>query len=449
MSMLVSHRGSILCLAAVAFLAGRLHAAGEKKGPGKLELGGAEHRLEKFEAKVRRMRGQPFKLGYVEREALRRIAALHKKHPDDPKVKALFERARTALLGSKGKTTEVKKNWLVYRENEKRLKAMFAIEAEKAWDAFRKNALAQKGAIVKAFPSPSTDETDITELEGRYVFLEGFDYPRNEFTEMGRQFTFAGSGARGYYFVELSNRSWFGAYEALKRYRRFVNRDMPEGMQGTLVGKIVSVLLLVPQAGKEKTKSIQWGWAVRPLALYVPGCTFAIADAELEKGGRFAGEEKMDEIKDAFYTVKSIPDDVTPERLTEIFATAIKEKNYKLYLDCIDPRRTKTPKGRGLCMYHWEWHQHRFATFYCHITVNPAKIVVLEGYDDSDATEIIFLTKEDREKIKKFTGPLVEQAHLTTAAYDERGRQYGSPKPHYFRRVEKKRWYITNYAQPF
>lgn len=249
--------------------------------------------------------------------------------------------------------------------------------------------------------------------------------------------------------MQLSNPAWLGAYEAAKRYRRFVNRDMPEGMKWTLVGKITGIDLLVPQAGKKKTMSAAWGWSVQPEAIFVPERTFAIADPTLEKGGRFAGEERMDEIKGPLYTVKSIPDDVTPERLVDIFATAIKEKNYNLYLACIDPNRTSTPRGRDRCMYHWEWHQHRFATFYCHIQINEAKITVIKGFDEGNEAEGVFLTDEDKSKIKKTADPLVEQAELTSAAFNERGVQYGSPKPHVLRRIAKKRWHIINYDQPF
>ena len=47
------------------------------------------------------------------------------------------------------------------------------------------------------------------------------------------------------------------------------------------------------------------------------------------------------------------------------------------------------------------------------------------------------------------SGDKGEGSNVGILAYDERGRQYGSPKPRYLRRVEKGRWYITNYAQPF
>ncbi|NQT88483.1 hypothetical protein HQ560_17075, partial [bacterium] len=218
------------CMLLALLIGGSAMAA---EGPSTLELSGAEHRMVGFEKKVVRMHGQPFRLGFTESEALRRVKALYEKHPDHPKVKALFERARQALLASKGKTTEVKKEWLAYRENEKKLKALFLVTAEKEWQAFREKTLTPKKTLAKAFPPPSHREVSVKDLADRYVVLDAFEYPTNEFTTMGRQFCSVGSGARGYYFVELSNRGWLGAYEAVKRYRRFVNRDVPEGMKWT------------------------------------------------------------------------------------------------------------------------------------------------------------------------------------------------------------------------
>ncbi|NQT85312.1 hypothetical protein HQ560_01020 [bacterium] len=421
----------------------------EAKGPSKLELSGAEHRMASLEKKVVRMHGQPFKLGYTDRQALERVNALYGKHPEHPKVKALFERARQALLASKGKTAEVKKDWLAYRENEKKLKALFLATAEKEWQAFREKTLTPEKTLAKAFPPPDYRQVSHKALADRYVVLDAFEYPTNEFTTMGSQFCSVGSGARGYYYVELSNRRWLGAYEAVKRYRRFVNRDVPEGMKWTLVGKITGIELLVPQAGKKKTFNAHWGWRVEPVAIWVPDRTFAVADASLELGGTFAGEDRVEEIKGPLYTVKEIPPDVTPKRLVEIFVAAIQDKNYKLYTECIDPARRKGAYGRDMLMYHWEWHQRRFATLYCRVTVNEPKITIIQGFDDANSLERDFLTKEDRAKLKKHAMPLVKWAEMTTVAYDERGRQYGSPKPRFLKKVEDGRWYITNYKQPF
>jgi hypothetical protein len=267
---------------------------------------------------------------------------------------------------------------------------------------------------------------------------------------MRRQYVFVGSGTRGYYFVEISNRGWLGAYEAFKRYKRFVNRDIPEDAKWTVAGKITGVELLVPQAGKKKTKSAFWGWGVEPMAIYVPGCTFAVADSENEVGGTFAGEANMEKIKGSMYTIKEIPDDVTPERLAVIYATAIKEKNYPLYLACIDPNRQKTPMGMSRILYHWEWHQHRFANFYCHVTSGKAEISVLRGFAAGEGSlEDFFLDDKEKAEIKKHAEILEERAELKTKAWDERGRQYGSPKPRFFKRIDGGRWHITNYEQPF
>ena len=156
-----------VCLCVLAGRAAPLLAAAQA-GPSKLELSGAEHRIRKAEDKVRRMRGQTFPLGHIneaieaaasghtESEALKRVAALHEKHPDHPKVKELLERARKILLASKGKTVETKPHWGRFRENGKRLVQLFAAEGDKAYEAFQAKALATKDPITKAFPPPDS-----------------------------------------------------------------------------------------------------------------------------------------------------------------------------------------------------------------------------------------------------------------------------------------------------
>ena len=418
--------------------------------PGKQELTAAEHYLVKFEQLVDRANGQAISPGHDGKEALERVAALHKAYPDHPKVMELFERTRKALLLSKGDAMEITPDMLTYRENEKKLQAIFLEQAETAWAAYLADLEVSGEKLEKAFPPPNWREVDMEEMIGKRVVLEDFEYPTNEFSDAGRQFVFVGKPSRGFYFVELSNRAWPGAYEAVKRYRRFINSDVPEGMKWTLVGRITGLELLVPQAGEEKTFAAQWGWRVEPEAIWVPGRTFAIVDDDSEDGGHYAGETNAEALKQDLYTVTSIPDDVTPERLTEIFATAIKEKNFPLYMDCIDPDRRVTPKGRSLCMYHWEWHQYRFSEFYCHIVVGEADTYTIKGFDpDDQSVEDVFLTDEDKAAISEYAEPLLKHGELKTTAYDERGRQYGSPKPRFFKKEEDGRWYITNYAQPF
>ena len=93
--------------------------------PGKQELTAAEHYLVKFEQLVDRANGQAISPGHDGKEALERVAALHKAYPDHPKVMELFERTRKALLLSKGDAMEITPDMLTYRQNEKKLQAMF------------------------------------------------------------------------------------------------------------------------------------------------------------------------------------------------------------------------------------------------------------------------------------------------------------------------------------
>jgi hypothetical protein len=417
--------------------------------PGKQELSGAKHRLEQFARKVELARGQPMKLGFEENEALERIKRLKEKYPDDPEVEAMFQQARELLIASKGEVIVITPEMTAYRQNEQKLKRTFAETAEKEWGDLCDRAEMSDGYIAKPWPPVDREDATIAEMKGRYIILEDFRYPANQFKDMGREFVYIGAPSRGYYFVELSNRSWGGAYAAFKRYRRLVNRDIPENGTWTVLGRIRDLDLLIPQAAEEKTDVPRWGWTVEPVAIYVPGCTVAVADRESELGGHFSAEAHMEQIKSAFYTVTSIPDDVTPENLVDIYATAIKEKNYPLYLDCIDPRRRATPIGLDRCQYHWDWHQYRFATFYVLTKPEPAKITVVEGFGEGSDVEGFFLTDEEKEQIRKVSGDLVEHAEVRCKAYDENGRQYGSPKTFFLRRVNKGRWYIMNYAQPF
>ncbi|MBN1919444.1 MAG: hypothetical protein JW889_16225 [Verrucomicrobia bacterium] len=444
------HR-TLACVGAIliALAASAADSASDASKPGKQELSGAQHRLKQFARKVELARGQPMKLGFEENEALDRIKNLKEKYPDDPEVEELFQEARKLLIASKGDVIVITPEMTSYRENEQKLKQVFAEAAEKEWASLRAQAEQSADYIAKPFPPTDREDATIAEMSGRFVILEDFRYPANQFKDMGREFVSIGTPSRGYYFVELSNRSWAGAYAAFKRYRRLVNRDIPEDGKWVLLGRVMDLDLLIPQASEEKTDVPRWGWTVEPVAIHVAGCTLAVADRESEVGGHFSGEADMEKIKSAFYTVTSIPDDVTPEGLLDIFAAAIKEKNYPLYLDCIDPARRKTPIALDLCQYHWDWHQHRFATFYVLTMPEPATITVIEGFDEGGEVEDFFLTEEEKESIRKVSGDLVEQAEVRSRAYDENGRQYGSPKTFFLRRTNKGRWYIVNYAQPF
>jgi hypothetical protein len=430
-------------------LSAGLAAAGEPAP--KNEVTKAEHFLKKLEDKAKRMRGQAFKPGYEEKQALERIKALKEKYPDDPAVESLFQRTRAALMESKGDSIEITPDMLAYRQNEGKLKEIFAAEAEAQQKDYLASVHASGRLLDKAFPPPAIDQESPATLKNRYVVLDGFEYPTNEFTEGGQQYLYVGSLTQGFYWVSLGGPSWIGPYEAVKRYRRLVNRDVPEGGKWTVVGRITGVRLLVPQAEKKKTVSPQWGWVVEPEAILVPGLTFAVVDKTTELGGVFAGEERLEQLKSGLYTLKEVAADASPETVVLAYATAIQEKNFELAKSLVWPERLNGPRAMDLFEYHWDWHQHRFRTFYVHVTTDEAKIEVQKGYDQDNAVEDFFLTDEQKAKVSKISEEKVEQATVWSKAWDERGRQYGSPKPHFLRRVggAKGRWYIVNFEQPY
>lgn len=409
----------------------------------------AEFYLMKLEDHARRARGAAFKPGYEDNEALKRIKELKEKYPEDPAVEALFARARAALMGSKGDFIEITPEMLRYRDQEKKIVELFSKEANAQIAAWKAKASAGGKLLAQPLPAPGIREPGASGMSGKYVVLDKVEYPANQFTDLGREYVSWGTPARGLYYVQIDTPAWRGAYEALKRYRRLVNAGLAEGTPFTVAGRVESAELTVPEAGKKRLGGAFWGWVVVPEAIWVDGLAFAIADPSAELGGRLAGEERMEQIKGPLYSVRSIPADVTPERLVEIFATAIQEKNLKLYLDCIDPKRLEGPRARSLAMYHWDWHQVRFRDFYVHTTVEKVERTMVKGYDAGNDLESFFLTEDQKAQVKKIAEPSVERATVTTKAWDERGRQYGSPKPHELIRRGGGRWYVYDFAAQF
>jgi len=422
--------------------------ADQGEGPIKREMDGAEYRLKKFERTVELARGKPFKLRHVEQEALRRIKALHKNYPDNPQVKAMVDRARKALIASKGDNLVITQEMLAYRTQTKKMINKFAGEAATDWNTLLAEINSSKNPIMKAFPRPDPRKVGIKNLKDRWFVYEGFSYPGNEFSHEGQQYVFAGKSSTGFYFFDLSSSKWGGAYEAVRRYRHQVSGDLPQDMKWTVAGKISGIVRLVPEAGEEKIRQAEMGWLVEPLAVYVPGYTLGRFDPKNEAGGSFSGEANLEEIKRSLFTVTSVPEDASVTEVAKAYVTAIKEKNSKLWFELIDPSQLKTPTAISRAWYHWELHQHRWHKYFVHAEFGEPKIEVVKGFDDDNDLEGWLLSDEDKSKIKKHEDPLVERATIWVKFYDDRGRQVGLPSPFYLKRYEKKRWFSTSPTMP-
>ena len=413
-----------------------------------MRIGQAEIYLKEFENEVKRANGATGIFRSRE-DALSRVMLLNEFAPDDPRVKALFERARACVMGSTGNFTEITDDHLVYLKNEENIRALYSKKSEDGW-----NKLVSEYSdrlIEKVFPAPDVRRMRLEDLVGKYVILDEVRYPMNQFMGVTGEFIHVGKRSSGMYFIEIDTRRWLGPYEAVKRYRRLVDTTMMEVDKWTILGEITDITMEIPEAGENKVGGPVYAPVVEPVALYVPGHVLGLYDAERENSGYFEGEEEVAAIKETWYTEKSVPDDVTPERLVEIFRQAIKEKNYELYEDCIQPERRQNPTQESLLLYYWDLHQERFHGEYVHADVVPdaTTITVVKGYDDKGGLDSYFLSKEDQESIASRYGDKVEYASVQTVAFDKNGKQLGSPVRRNLIRTNGGRWYVRDYELRF
>ena len=413
----------------------------------KNEISRAEYYLKEFEKEVSHQHGGAASFYRNKRDAVDRVKRLVQGYPDDPAVQALFQRTRTALLKSKGDYMEITPAMTAYLRNEQEMRERFSRMSAEAW----KKKLAAVEVLSPAFPAPDPMEVTPSDIIGKHVAIKDVVYPSNQFIGATGEYAFAGKPSTGFYFIQLNSRRWLAPYEAVKRFRRQVDASIGDTISFTVLGKITGVVMESPDASQQKKAPFVWGWVVQPDSLYVDGHVLASYDDTHEQAAAFVGEETVNDIKQSWYTVKSIPPDVTPEGLMDIFQAAIKEKNFELYQNCINPARWETPTGESLVRYHWDLHQARFQKQYVHAVFDKAKIKVVKGHDSRDKDENFFLSDFDREKIIKMSGEMEERAIVTSRAFDENGKQVGGRHPHELIRKggDAGRWYVEDYAARF
>lgn len=412
----------------------------------KREIGQAEYYVREFEKEVALQHGGEKMVWRSKKDALTKVQALKEKYPDDPDVEALFQRTKITLMKSKGDYTEVHPEWVAYKKKEEELRNTISAIGDRDFEKFLND---HRADIIPAAPIPNPNAVSISDIKDKYVVLENVEYPSNQFYGLTGEYLWQGKPSLGYYFINISERNWLGPYEAVKRYRRTVDSSLGDTIKFTVLGKISEVIAENPDPAKKKVGAPRLGWAVLPVALKVPGHVAAFYQESADASGYFAGEDQVKQLKEGWYSVKSIPADVTPERLMEIFMTAIKEKNFDLYLDCINPDRKAGPKAPDLVRYHWDLHQERFRKEYVHATFDKAEIKVIKGFDNTDEAENFFLDDEQRAILNKTQGEVVKQATVNSRAFNENGKQIGSPHPHVLIKKGNGRWYVEDYAARF
>ncbi len=439
--------GAAMAAAAAYSAICSVEAAQENRAADRL-IGQAEYYVREFEREVSLQRGGEKMVWRSQREALEKVRALKQQFPDDPRVEDLFRRTKSALKRSKGNYTEIRAEWTQYLHNEDNLRAFISKLGDEEWTRITESH--KEGMLEKAFPAPDSAEVSLEELKGKYVLLEDVEYPAKQFYGASGEYIWCGKPSSGYWFVNLSGRDWLGPYEAAKRYRRTVDSSMQDVKKWTVLAEISGIAAENPLCGEEGPGSFYYGWVLKPVAIKIPGHLVAVRDKDAESSGRFIGEEKVEAVKQGWYTVKEIPRDVEPDRLMEIFMTAIKEKNHKLYLQCIDPGYADGAYGEDEAKrYFWDLHQERFHGEYVHATFSKPKITVQKGFDSDNELQNFFLDDSEKQTLEKIGGEKIEEAVVESTAYDKNGKQLGSPHPHRLRRKGGGRWYVLDYQQRF
>lgn len=402
----------------------------------------ANYFLKEFEKEVERAQGAGNTRFFHKTDALTRIKKLNEEYPDDPRVKDLMKRASVAVQRSMGDFRQITPEMLAYKTNEEQMRSRIKGMNEAEWN----KQISQRQMLPKAYPAPDPETVEnLNDYLGKYVVLDNVQYPSNMFTGGSGSYVAAGKPSTGYYFISMNGRNWSGAYEAVRRYRSMVDASIGDNINFKVLGKITSIVMESPDASVEKKSPFVWGWIVVPEMIYANDTVLAVYDPDNENSGYFIGEELVDKIKDSWYTVKSIPENADPKKLMEIFATAIKEKNYNLYMDCIYPERRKTDVGSSLLRYHWDLHQNRFQNEYVYVEFDEPKITVIKGFDDTNDLDTYFLNENQRDQLTKMGGEKEEMAIVYSRAYDKNGKQIGSKNPHELRRKGNGRWYVNTY----
>ena len=403
----------------------------------------ANYYLKEFEAEVKRAQGNANTMFRNKNEALNRIQTLMKAYPQDAAVQALYERARTALMMSKGNYNQITPAMVAYLNNEKDLREKYGRLSTEKWQQLQQ----ERELVTRVFPAVDPlKNSPATSPIGKTIVLQDVKYPDNQFVGGSGEYIVVGKPSTGYYFVNIGGREWVGPYEAIKRFRREVDGSLGESHNFTVLGTVQGPVMEIPG---NRRMNMAWGWVVEPEALYIDGRIVATFDADSEKGGSYVEEDKVAAIKNSWYTEKSVPQDATPQRVMEIFLAAIKEKNFELYLDCINPERRKTETAQSLVRYHWDLHQERLHGEYVHAVFSDTKITVAKGHDDKNELENFFLDDSQRAQLTGMMGEKVEYATVQSRAFDGNGKQIGVKHAHKLIRKGGGRWYVDDYAIRF
>lgn len=422
--------------------------AAQDSGPSKLAIATADYKLRGLEHKVKLAAGSPFTLGGDGQDALKRIASLYKQFPEHPEVLALFERAKLAVRASKGTFAEITPEILAYRKQATKLAEIVGKSSTDRWSELAQLLADPERTISRAFPAPDPAKVFFEEVKDKLVLLEGIEYPMMTFPMGGKTYAFVGSASQGYYYVDTTSRQFVGAYEALKRAEQDAALKLPVGWK--VLGRVVDARTMVPRFGMgTEGASAHLGWVVQPVAIYIPEVVLAEFDESGKASGTYAGESEINQLRSAQSLASEVEADVEPEELVHALLRSAQYRNFELYSDAIDPTLQETAPQKAIMRYYYGIFVRN--AFHNHVTIKITRkedTVLLQGEDESESVEDLFLDEELKNKLTETAAPKIEEIKLWIQRYDERGRAFGGVWPITVRRYESQdgvkpnRWYV-------
>ena len=422
-----------LCVGVLTLLGSVGQAVAEEASAA--EVARVRYELSKVEQKVNEYDGQSFELSKYDQRAFRMVKDLATRFPNDPKVKELVAHAKKVYKAVKGVRFEVTPEMLAYRNRAANLEQAVARASNERWVQLKLDATTGKEHIAKPFPVKLPPEVDSSEVEGHTVLFENVPYEQDLFVQSGRNWVPIGDAGKGYYFLAASGPAFDRLFEALRRYRNRIKQNV--GDSWSFLGKVIGPDLLVPGGGKQQSGKPTFGWIVEPTAIFIKNTVLVEMDDGHETGASFTGEKKLDSL--VKYSVTSVPDDVEPAQLVRIYVTALKEKNFDLHLECIDPEQRKAGPQIQNLRYKWEVQQKGLERIHAHaepVEVGPIKVTA--GNVEEDLEDFFGEGEGGDDK----PGYKEERVTITVRLFDVNGRQ--TVRSRYVTLIRRNggRWYI-------
>ena len=312
---------------------------------------------------------------------------------------------------------------LLARQTQEKLSEQLLVEvADRSSEAWDRLLNMEKGAAqIWRAPLPEASPEALEVLHGKLIVLYDVVYPHNQFAGSDGDFILADAQGGTACFVRSDGTEWEGLYGALRRFRRELGPAFLNGGKWDVLARIDSIEKETVMLNGQCAAKMTSGWVVTPIALFVPGYVLATRDTDGQ--WRFAGENWVQEAKEASYTVRYVPDKVTPEGLMQIFVTAIREKHFDLFESCITPERRHQTSALRELDQHWLAHQ--------------------AWLDRCDS--VLFETATPVRRTRDERGRSVETVMLASRSLNAEGQSIAPSGMHTLRRVAGGRWFIVDY----